>query len=177
MRNRGKRAPTLLHFHVSSLLKFRRVVLALLIGSALAVNSFAADQEATSDTLPDRIAFVHLRIGQRSLEVLGTKITPGRLKPAAEHVGTRIALEVISVDGKPLWRGSIDDPALEKLETAAGSDHKHIKAAAVERENVETTIRVPFFEDRQTVRFSRVTPSSTSDATVTALGAAVIEQQ
>jgi hypothetical protein len=176
MRVRGKRAPGLPHQMKFQFLRLSAV--ALTAAGALVVGGTAAAEPVnTADSQPDGIAFVHLRISERSAEALGTKVTPGRLKPTPERIGGRIALEVVSRDGKPLWRGSVDDPALEKLETGERGDLPRIIAAEVQRDVVETTVRVPFFEDRQVVRFSRIKPSATSEATVTPLGSVVIQKQ
>jgi hypothetical protein len=121
--------------------------------------------------LPDTakgIAFLHLKLRPNDAELLSFNVTPGRLKPGPQHAGARLLLEVHSPGGATLWQGTVDDPRTQVIEgSAPGGGHSH---KVIERSAPELMVRVPFFEDGQVVRVSRVTPAVAAAAHEKLLG-------
>lgn len=143
-------------------------LLAALIVAAAWARAFAADGPR-----PDAqgIAFLQLRLSPSGAELISSTIRPGRLKPGARHAGERLLLQVFSTAGALLWEGTLDDPRRQVLEDprghAQGSKHE---AKVIERTSAELMTRVPFFEDGQIVRVSRVTPAASDRAHEKLLG-------
>jgi hypothetical protein len=121
------------------------------------------------------IVFLHLRLHPGTVELLELNITPGRLKPGAEHAGERILLQVESQSGSVLWQGTVEDPRLQVLE---GAEDAHGKRArkVVERAAPEIMVRVPFFAEGQMVRVSRVSPGKGAPAHHKLLGTFRVSQ-
>jgi len=152
----------------------RRVFLPLLILLTCAVTPSQAnplphnfDRAAAAEM--QGIAFLHLRLHPGTVELLDVKITPGRLKPGAEHPGERILLQVQSRGGSLLWEGTMADPRRRVVE-GAEDEHGRRARQVVERAAPEVTARVPFFEEGQEIRVFRVSPGKEGAAHHTLLG-------
>lgn len=92
------------------------------------------------------------------------------LKPTTERAGERILLQVESRNGNPLWESTIDDPRVQVFE--AGEDERGRRARKfVEHASPEMMVRVPFFEEGQMVRVTRVSPGKGAPANQKVLGA------
>ena len=129
-----------------------------LVGAALlALSSANAAAQPEPAENAKGIAFLHLKLQANGAELVGFEVTPGRLKPGPQHAGERILLVVESAAGAPLWRGTIDDPRTEVIEHLEGTGEAASRKV-IERSAPELMTRVPFFEEGQVVRISRVTP-------------------
>lgn len=102
------------------------------------------------------IAFLHLKLVGDGAELITFEVTPGRLKPGPQHGGERILLVVESATGTPLWRGTINDPRTQVVEHA--DEAGQLTRKVIERSAPEVMARVPFYEEGQVVRVTRVTP-------------------
>ena len=151
-----------------------RVLLPLIVLFACAATPSRSNSLPTDPSLPaaaeaQGIAFLHLRLHPAKVELLGITITPGRLKPAPEHPGNRILLQVRSRAGDLLWEGTVEDPQVERIESA--EDERGRRAnKVVEHASREVTTRVPFFEEGQEVRIWRVAPGKDASAHQKLLG-------
>ena len=141
------------------MLRYRPILTA--IAAFLTVAAFLPLRISAADSSPSPapagIVFLHLKLLPNSAELIGFEVTPGRLKPGPQHAGERILLVVESATGAPLWRGTIDDPRTEVIEHL-GHGGVPSSRKVIERGAPELTTRVPFFENGQVVRISRVTP-------------------
>jgi hypothetical protein len=139
-------------------------IAALLIAGRLACGQLAAQLPQA----PKGIAFLHLKVRANEAELVAFDVTPGRLKDGPRHAGARLLLEVQSQSGAPLWQGTVDDPRIQVIEgSAPGGRHSH---KVIERSAPELMVRVPFFEEGQLVRVSRVTPAVAAAAHEKLLG-------
>lgn len=146
------------------------VVAALL----LAVGPAAGEPLVQPSQTAKGIAFLHLKVRPNTAELIAFEVTPGRLKPGPQHAGGRLLLEVRSAGGTPLWQGTIDDPRTQVIEGPdAHGRHSH---KVVERSAPELMVRVPFFEEGQVVRVSRVTPAPAAAAHEKLLGVFPLER-
>lgn len=150
------------------------------ISSLLAVVVFLGLQSLAFPAEPQErsaegIAFLHLKFIRDHVELTGFRITPGRLKTGPRHAGERILLQVLSSDGLRLWEGTVPDPRVALVE---GGQHEHGRPAGkvVERVTPELTVRVPFFDENQTVCVLRVSPGQGATAHQKVLGTFHLKQ-
>ena len=148
----------------------RRSIFLLILRLIVAVSVLAGHPAIAQQPSPDAagIAFLHLKLHPNRAELLSSHVTPGRLKPGTRIAGERILLQVHSAAGALLWEGTIEDPRREVIER--GHDHAQHAPKIVERNVAEVMARVPFFEDAQVVRVSRVTPAPAAAAQEKLLG-------
>ena len=148
----------------------RRSIFLLILSLIVAVSVTAGRPAIAEQTPPEAagIAFLHLKLHPNRAELLSSHVTPGRLKPGTRIAGERILLQVHSTAGALLWEGTIEDPRREIIER--GHDHAQHAPKIVERNVAEVMARVPFFEDAQVVRVSRVTPAPAAAAQEKLLG-------
>ena len=148
----------------------RRSIFLLIVSLIVAVSALVGRPAIAEQTSPDAagIAFLHLKLHPNRAELLSSHVTPGRLKPGTRIAGERILLQVHSTAGALLWEGTIEDPRRERIER--GHDHAQHAPKIVERNVAEVMARVPFFEDAQVVRVSRVTPAPAAAAQEKLLG-------
>ena len=123
-----------------------------------------------------RIAFVHLRFTGDAVQLVDFKVVPGRFKPAPEPSGERILLQVVSSSGKPLWQGWINDPRTRIVESEAHDRGGRLAGKVITVANPEVTVRVPFFEEGQSIRVSRISPVKGADLNPTELGAVQLRE-
>lgn len=135
----------------------------LLTFAALCVGSLTRAEPHMQETIaaaPEAtgIAFLHLKLSPDGAELIRFEVTGGRLKPAPQHAGERLLLAVQTTSGAPLWQGTIVDPRTQVFEQidAQGLPTRKV----IEQNAPEVMARVPFFEEGQVVRVTRVTPTS-----------------
>ena len=148
----------------------RRPFFLLIVSLIVAVSVLVSRPAIADQPLPDAtgIAFLHLKLHPNRAELLSSHVTAGRLKPGTRIAGERILLQVHSTAGALLWEGTLEDPRREIIER--GHDHAQHAPKIVERNVAEVMARVPFFEDAQVVRVSRVTPAPAAAAHEKLLG-------
>jgi hypothetical protein len=142
------------------------------------VSAFGQTATPTTEaaTAQPRIAFVHLRFTADQVQLVDVRIVPGQFKPAPEPASERIALQVVGSSGKVLWQGWTEDPRTRVLEYERGNDRR-LNGRAISVPTADTSVRVPFIEEGQTIRISRISPVPNAAATEKQLGTIQIRER
>ncbi len=103
-----------------------------------------------------KILFLHLRMQDDTINLIGSNVRSGVLKRARnlEKI-TGIEYEFRSSTGLLLWKGVLDDPSIRRYEFEDLMKPGQITTKEVRLKDVEFTLRVPFKKGMNHVEFYR----------------------
>ena len=100
------------------------------------------------------ILFLHLQFKNQSVSLIGASVQPGYLKPRpADNIPNGIHFDLISADGRELWRGVIEDPSRRVVEFEEPPRSGKLKQKIIQAADAEFTVRVPARADARRIEF------------------------
>lgn len=110
-----------------------------------------------------KILFLHLRMQDDTIKLVGSNVRSGVLKQARDldKIG-RMEYEFRSSAGLLLWKGIMDDPTIRRYEFEDPMKPGQLTVKQVRLKDVEFTLRAPFKEEMHRVEFYRTTLARSS---------------
>ena len=103
-----------------------------------------------------KILFLHLRMKDDTIHLVGSTLRAGFLKEAREsETASGLEYEVRSSAGGLLFKEGIDDPSIERFEYEDPANPGILTVKQVMLKDVDFTVRVPFTEGMRDVEFYR----------------------
>lgn len=114
----------------------------------------------------DQILFLHLKLKDDAITLVGSSVKPGRLKtPFAPDKKGQVHLELTSTNGTVLWSDVIADPTVQRLEYKDPDHPGALKTKQVKVAETEFTLRLPFHKDAKQLKLhSLEKPANRADA-------------
>ena len=134
-----------------------RILFARAAGSLCALLLLALSSQCVQAQTNDapKILFLHVRIEKdKGIKLIQSQTRDGQLKPprnADQSEG--IHYDLVTKDGKALWRGVIQNPAERVVEYEDPPRSGKLKKKRIKSDTAEFTIRVPVAADAQRVEF------------------------
>jgi hypothetical protein len=136
----------------------------------VAIVCFAsALPRALAQEAPDKIQFLHLRLTNGVVTLVGSTIVSGKFKPQADQPRNTIKLALESAKGIPLWEGTLPDPAIRRYEYTEPTAPGVIQRKVVVLENTDFTVRVPLNREAVKLSIYRIEPGVATNGNVDAL--------
>jgi hypothetical protein len=135
------------------------------IAAALALLGLLAPSPmcAQSNSAP-QILFLHLRLTNQVVSLVGSATRPGVLKPAREAATDDLHYELFSASGESLWKAGLADPTVRSLEYEDPPGSGNLKRKTVVLKVAEFTLRVPALPEGKRVDFYKLESSGIPDA-------------
>jgi hypothetical protein len=110
-----------------------------------------------------QILFLTLKLEKDQVSLIRSATAPGTLKPSVTHP-QGLEMELTSGAGQLLWRQSVTDPSIQRLEYEDPDHPGRIVMKVVQLTNVEFTVRVPALTNAQRLHFYQSSAFSSTNA-------------
>ena len=118
---------------------------------------------AQSNSAP-QILFLHLRVKNQAVSLMGSVTRPGVLKPPRDAAPGDLHYELSSASSKPLWKAAVADPTILRLEYEDPPGSGNLKRKTVVLNETEFTVRVPVVPEARRVDFYKLEPAGAPNA-------------
>ena len=117
----------------------------------------------------DQIQFLHLKLKDGAVSMVGSSVRPGRLKSANEpDKQGELHLDLVATNGASLWSGVLADPLIRHYEYEDPESPGALKIKTVQLTEAEFTVRVPFHKDAAHLRIVRTGKPASRSAVLAA---------
>jgi len=122
------------------------------VAAGLLVSLVLPAQAAVQTNASAGILFLHLQLKNNSVALVESSVQPGYLKPRpVEDIPNGIHFDLISADGRELWRGVIEDPSQRVVEYEEPPRSGKLKRKSIQAAEAEFTVRIPVLADARRI--------------------------
>jgi hypothetical protein len=107
-----------------------------------------------------QILFLHLRVTNQTVSLVGFATQPGVLKRARDAAADELHYEMVSATSESLWKAAVADPTIRHLEYEEPPGSGNLKRKTIVLAGTEFTIRVPVLPKARRIDFYRLEPSA-----------------
>ena len=111
----------------------------------------------TNDT--PQILFLHLKVKGETISLQEATLVAGTLKPQRE-IQAGLEYELLSKTGHSLWKGTVHDPRVRRLEYEDPPGSGVLKAKIIRSDEAEFSLRVPVVSAADHLEFHSVEPGT-----------------